>query len=438
MSKQAEKLTAKRLEELRRSRPPAQRTVWDSGATGLCVLVSPGRGPEATVSWRVVYYLPSRPGKPHYLTLGRYPEGEYAYKDDGKEVIAKCDDLDAIRDAANIIRSRAKRGVDPKRPVAPDVFDAVVADFLALHASKNRSAYETRRIFRTYVVPVWGNKVIGDIKRSDVTKLLDQLELKKFKGKTGEYLGGRVTADAVLAQLRKLFNWHMTRVDEFHSPIVKGMGRAKPPKERARKVVLSDVELRVMWPILGGMGAYGAAVKCMLLTAQRAQKVAHMRRAEIRDGVWDAGGDNDPKNKQVSVVPLPKLVREIIAAVPIIDAERGMDYVFTVNGRAPLNGWSKYKERLDGKMEAALKSHGIEFRPWQLRDLRRTARTLMAKAGISTEVAEHALGHELGLVRGTYDRHDYLPEKRAAFERLAQTVAKILQPPKGKVGRRRG
>src|SRR5262249_1063537 len=148
----------------------------------------------------------------------------------------------------------------------------------------------------------------------------------------------------------------------------------------------------------------GAAVKCMILTAQRAQKIAQMRRSEIRDGVWDAGHDDDPKNKQVSAVPLPPLVRAIIDGVPIIDAERGQDYVFTVNCRAPLNGWAKYKERLDRKMEEGLKSCGIEFRPWQLRDCRRTARTLMAKAGISTEVAEHALGHELGLVRGTYDR----------------------------------
>jgi hypothetical protein len=365
-------------------------------------------------------------------TFGKTPANDSTTS--RKLLLKACDDLDAIRDAAHSIRNRAKRGVDPKRPVASDVFADVVADFLALHASKNRSAYETGRIFKTYVLPGWGNTRIGDIKRSDVTKLLDQLEQKKFRGKTGEYLGGRVTADAVLAQLRKLFNWHMTRVDEFHSPIVKGMGRAKPPKERARTVVLSDPELRVMWPILGGMGAYGAAVKCMLLTAQRAQKVAHMRRGEI----WDAGHDDDPKNKQVSVVPLPKLVREIIDGVPIIDAEGGMDYVFSVNGRAPLNGWSKYKERLDAKMAVALKSQGIEFRPWQLRDCRRTARTLMAKAGISTEVAEHALGHELGLVRGTYDRHDYLPEKRVAFERLAQTVTNILQPVKAKGRGRRG
>ena len=105
------------------------------------------------------------------------------------------------------------------------------------------------------------------------------------------------------------------------------------------------------------------------------------------------------------------------------------DFVFTVNGRTPLNGWSKYKDRLDGKMRHALQEQGVELKPWQLRDLRRTARTLMSRAGISTEIAERALGHVMTLVRGTYDRHDYLAEKRDAFEQLATLVERIVNPP---------
>jgi integrase len=63
------------------------------------------------------------------------------------------------------------------------------------------------------------------------------------------------------------------------------MGRAKPPKERARQRVLIGDELRALRPILDGEGTYGAAVKCMLLTAQRACKVGAMRRSDIKNGV---------------------------------------------------------------------------------------------------------------------------------------------------------
>jgi hypothetical protein len=134
-------------------------------------------------------------------------------------------------------------------------------------------------------------------------------------------------------------------------------------------------------------------------------------------------------------VPLSRLARDIIDAVPTIDAEDGKheDFVFSVNGRQPLNGWSKYKDRLDRRMQAALHAQGIELKPWQLRDLRRTARTLMSRAGISTEIAERALGHVMTLVRGTYDRHDYLAEKRDAFEKLANLVERIVHPPEDNV-----
>ena len=59
---------------------------------------------------------------------------------------------------------------------------------------------------------------------------------------------------------------------------------------------------------------------------------------------------------------------------------------------------------------------------WTLHDLRRTARTLMNRAGVAEDHAERALGHVIGGVRGTYDRYEYLDEKRAAFEALAGLV----------------
>jgi hypothetical protein len=35
------------------------------------------------------------------------------------------------------------------------------------------------------------------------------------------------------------------------------------------------------------------------------------------------------------------LAREVIAAVPIIDADKPKDFVFTINGQTPLKGWAK-------------------------------------------------------------------------------------------------
>ena len=52
----------------------------------------------------------------------------------------------------------------------------------------------------------------------------------------------------------------------------------------------------------------------------------------------------------------------------------------------------------------------------------------MSRAGVDSDIAERALGHVLTGVRGTYDRHAYLEEKRHAFETLAAQVERILDP----------
>jgi hypothetical protein len=43
------------------------------------------------------------------------------------------------------------------------------------------------------------------------------------------------------------------------------------------------------------------------------------------------------------------------------------------------------------------------------------------------------LGHVVGGVEQTYDRFDYLPQKREALERLAAELDRILKPAAGRV-----
>ena len=52
----------------------------------------------------------------------------------------------------------------------------------------------------------------------------------------------------------------------------------------------------------------------------------------------------------------------------------------------------------------------------------------MSRAGIDANHAERCLGHVIGGVRGTYDRHAYYDEKKAAFEALAAQIDRIINP----------
>ena len=65
---------------------------------------------------------------------------------------------------------------------------------------------------------------------------------------------------------------------------------------------------------------------------------------------------------------------------------------------------------------------------WTLHDLRRTARSLMSRAGIPSDHAERCLGHVIGGVRGVYDRHEFHAEKKRAYEALAAQIDRIVNP----------
>jgi integrase len=68
---------------------------------------------------------------------------------------------------------------------------------------------------------------------------------------------------------------------------------------------------------------------------------------------------------------------------------------------------------------------------WQLHDLRRTARSLMSRAGVTPHTAERVLGHTIKGVEGIYDRHKYMNETAHALEALAAQIERIVNPLEG-------
>jgi integrase len=108
--------------------------------------------------------------------------------------------------------------------------------------------------------------------------------------------------------------------------------------------------------------------------------------------------------------------------------------VFPSRANTPYSGFSKSKAKLDKAVFAAMKNRakkGAKVEPiqnWTLHDLRRTAKTLMARAGVRPDISERVLGHVIAGVEGTYDRHSYADEKRDALEKLAAMIERILNP----------
>jgi len=315
---------------------------------------------------------------------------------------------EARREAKAILGAVAKGG-DPlgdrrKTAVASgNTLKAVAEEYFVRELTKLRTGEKRQAALERLVFPVMGARQIGEIKRSEIVRLLDDIEREN----------GPHQAQAVLAFLSRLFNWHAGRDDDFLSPIRRGMARTKL-KEYARDRVLSDDELRAVWKAAETFpGPYGYLVRFLLLTATRRGEAARMVRSELHGGDWIIPAAR-MKAKLEHVVPLSPAATVILEDMPKLGS-----YVFTVDGWRPVKGFATYKTALD-------EVSGVTG--WRLHDLRRTARSLMSRAGVTPDVAERCLAHVMGGIRGVYDRYAYHKEKKAAFEKLAAQVERIVNP----------
>src|SRR5262249_16510094 len=311
-------------------------------------------------------------------------------------------DLDTARKRARQIFGEVAHGRDPvadKRKEAEadrNSLRAVCESYLAREGGKIRTGELRRATLERLVYPKLGARQIDDIRRLDVVHLLDDIEDTR----------GPAMADQTLAILRRVLNWHAIRDDDFRSPIVRGMNR-RDADARERNRVLTDDELRSVWKTAETYpGPWGQLIRFLLLTACRRTEAAAMRWDEISGDLWNLPRERVKTDTDVTL-PLSTAAMKVLEQIPRI---HGCPYVFSTDGRSSISGFSVFKLRFDA---------ACGVKDWRLHDLRRTARSLLSRAGISPDVAERCLGHKITGVRGTYDRHRFLEEMRHAFEKLA-------------------
>jgi integrase len=365
---------------------------------------------------RTIYWDESRPGFGLMVTSNGHRSFVVQYRNErGNSRRMSLKDglsLTAARQEATVILGDVAKGGDPlaaKRKAAGkggNTLRDVAEAYFNRDGKQLRSLKQRRRVFDRLIFPKFGNREIEDIKRSEIVKLLDEIE---------DCSGPRM-AHLTLAYLSKLFNWCASRDDNFRSPIVRGMGRINA-KERARSRVLSDDELRAVWAAAEGSASlFDRYAQFLLLTGCRRTEAARMTKAELAGADWLIPGART-KSKVDHLLPLSQAALDILAGLPQLGPPNG--FVFTHDGERSFGNFTRGKGDLQKRSGTA---------GWSIHDLRRTARTLMTRAGVPSDHAERTLGHALGGVRATYDRHSFHREKQAALVALAAQIDRIVNP----------
>jgi hypothetical protein len=248
------KLTKHAIDDLKSG--PKDAFYWDVDITGLAIKVTP-KGKKTFL----VQYRPGGRGTPtRKMFIGPY----------GDVTLHK-----ARIEARRILGLKAE-GRDPalerqlaKQRNLSSKFADIAADFLSKHASQNRTVDETARILERDVIPKWGKRSIHDIGKRDVNDLLDAVITR----------GSNVMANRLLAVLRKLFNWCVSRGIIMASPCA---GISAPHREKARDRVLTDDELIAIFNTAEQIGgAFGSIIQMLILTAQRRNEVSELTWTEL-------------------------------------------------------------------------------------------------------------------------------------------------------------
>jgi integrase len=375
---------------VRNLRPrPARYEVPDPGARGLYCVVQPSGFRGFAVRYRIN-------GQNKKLTL----KAGISLSAARKLCAAAMHDVAEGRDPSAVKKETAARAGAAKA----NTLQRICEEYLQREGSKLRTAYQRERMLERLVYPALGGRNIHVIGRSELIRLLDKIEDEC----------GAPTADAVLKFLRRIFNWFAIRSEHFRSPVVKGMARGKP-KETARARILSDDELRAVWKAAESGTPFGALVRFLLLTSARRAEAAEMTWSEINGASWVLPASRN-KVKQELSRPLSKAAQAVLAELPRLE---GCDFVFNTNGKRPLAGFSKFKRAFDQQC-------GVT--DWVLHDLRRTARSLMSRAGVPSDHAERALGHLIPGIRAVYDRFEFQTEMLHAYEALAALIERVINP----------
>jgi integrase len=387
-------------------------------------------------------------GNRTYILRTRFPGSDTP----SRREIGKCEDitLSDAREKARRWRELVKQGIDPADQAARDraaqvqkrqtTFASVAEDFIRDKLPTERKGKDAEREIRRDLLPKWAGLPITEVTDRHVASLI------RAKGRDG-----KVGARNLLALIKRFFRWAMAQPEYGLAASPCANIRAtdilgEMPRSAAR--ILSDDELFALWRTAGRLPyPVGPAYRLLCLTALRLNEAVDASWGEfnMREKVWVIpaermkGKDGGKKQARAHAVPLTADILRLLGSLPRFkNGKHEGKYLFsTTAGKSPTWIGTKIKDRVDRRMLRTLKalarSRGdnpddVTLPHFVNHDIRRTVRSHLSRLKVTEEAREAVLAHARPGIKGTYDHHDYLDEKREALELWAARLRDIVTP----------
>jgi len=336
---------------------------------------------------------------------------------------------------AELKAARPRRGAPA--PGAADgavTFSEVAKDFLKHIQRRRKRPDEVKRTVENELIPALGDRPITSITSRDVRLVVEAVVAR----------GSPTQAGKVLAHAKQLFRFACGRdeVAAAANPAYPLEADALGVEHNVCQRYLSKEEIPLFWAAVDQARlspTVKVALRIILLTGVRTCELLRARWSEVdlEEGLWlipIANQKLTKKQEQTArpwTVPLTPRVVELLKEMKAFS--QGSEWVVAspfqpkkvLSDKALVAGMRKLFEAPKGK-KALLDL--TEPRPTP-HDLRRTMRTHLGETlGVSWHIAERCLNHSIGRITQTYDVGDYLTERRAALEKWAAYVDRLLSP----------
>jgi len=359
---------------------------------------------RVTAEWMAQQW---RDGKRAKAKLGNYPSMSLAQ---AREVFK--------RDYADMIqKGRSIKIADDTRPgTVADLYEAYVR---SLRDANKPSWKEAEKGLNKIVDALGRNRLAREIEPGEITEVIRPIYER----------GARAMADHVRGYVRAAYSWGMKSEHDYRSTSPRrfrlvynpAAGIPTEPKVVGTRWLNEDEFVRLYcWlecPDAAVHPPYTRAVRILMLTGQRVEEIARLHIDQ-----WDAAERiidwSKTKNGKPHAIPVPALAAELIESIK--PNEYGWFFPSAKDPNRPVSAGTLYSFmwRQRGRGVIPMVTN---------RDLRRTWKTLAGKAGVSKEIRDRLQNHTLQDVSSkSYDRWNYMPEKRAGMKKWDKFVTSLL------------
>jgi integrase len=385
-------LTATKLDKLR----PKSAPFRVADGQGLSIEVNPG----GAKTWVYRYRLNGRQAP---VRLGRYPAISLA---EARERRLEAEKLVAHGKSPAIEKTAHKAGLSARSTVA-QFSERFMEDRVK---PVRKSTTQIERYFRKQIIPEIGAHKLTDVTPQHVLTITDRL-----KG-----YGSPMAALEVRNLLKRLFAYAIARqLATFNPAAAIPASSIATLKSRDRVLTANEIHTYLDKLYRSDIARrYALSLHLILMTLVRKSELVLARWSEIDlgRGEWHIPAANTKMGKP-RIVYLPTQAIALFAELKTLAC--GSDFV--------LPGRNKPTQPIGRTaLNTMLRSIKFGIPEFTIHDSRRTASTHLHEMGWKSDVIEKALGHEVGGVRGIYNRAEYATERKKMLQQWATFVESLL------------